>query len=474
MSTIDTKTNAEGVVNDIMAKVNALSSNLSPEQEAKTRAIAAEVLTDVLKNDPELLANQRGTGYTPGGGRFDGERALQGTTFGHMGLDMADVELIHDVLDAARAADPRAKGPNEKTRALVAASRSQRAMDTAESGFGAELVADAMYVPKIWEAAMEDYGVVAPLIESRPMSGPVEKHPVLGSVPDMILGAQTTAAIASATEYGTQKVGSNEVSLTAQLLLAHFNYSGAMVEDSIVPFVGLLRQALSKTQAKTLDKLAVNGDTTNAGTGNINLDDADPADTLYYLAADGIRHAFLVDATGQGVDQGGAITYAALTKLPTLMLDRTYDHHWGRPDNPDDLVYLGTPELDNDVMNLDEVVAAAQGRGVLVPSAPMRGELFRVAGRHPYISTSAMALTEADGKVSTTANNNTKGQVLAFNPKGYLWGVRRVAQVEIERRAGTDQWRIILTTRVALGRYTPTGAASGIKTTAGLYNITNS
>ena len=207
---------------------------------------------------------------------------------------------------------------------------------------------------------------------------------------------------------------------------------------------------------------------------NINLDDADPGDTLYYLGADGIRHAFLVDATGQGVDAGGAITYGQLLKLPSLMLDRTYDHHWGRPDDPMELIYVGTPELDNGILNLDEVVNAAAFRGALVPTAPMRGELFRVGGRHPYISTSAMGLTEADGKISTTANNNTKGQVVAFNRRGLLWGIRRVAQVEVMRHPGLDQWQIVLSTRVALGRYSASGAASGIKWAAGLYNLTNS
>ena len=460
---------ADRVADDVMAKVNAATNDLSDGQRAAAREIAIQAIREA---GPELLANSARQ-YTPEGGRA-GDSLLRGTTYGHLGVGLDQVELIHDILDAARVADPRLSGPNEKTRAIVAAARKQRAMDTAESGFGAQLVADAMYVPTIWQAAMEDYGTIAPLIESRVMSGPVEKHPVLGSVPDMILAAESTAAISGLSEYGTQKVGSNEVTLTAQKLLAHFNYSGEMVEDSIVPFVGLLQSALAKSQAKTLDKLALNGDTTNAGTGNINLDDADPADTLYYLAADGIRHGFLVDATGQGVNVGGALTYAQLMKLPTLMLDRTYDHHWGRPDDPNDLIYVGTPELDNDVLMLDEVVAASQGRGALVPTAPIRGELFRVAGKHPYISTSAMGLTEADGKISTTANNNTLGQVLAFNRRGLLWGVRRAAQVEVERRAGTDQWRLVLSTRVALGRYSASGAASGIRWVSGLYNITNS
>jgi HK97 family phage major capsid protein len=461
------KVQADRAAADIMAKFDELSKDLTDGQRATAREIALQAIKDAA---PELLAH---SGRQYSAARADSDDVLKGTAFGHLGLDLAQVELVHDVLDAARSANPRLKGPNEKTRAIVEAARKQRAMDTAESGFGAQLVADAMYVPAIWDAAMEDYGTIAPLIESRIMSGPVEKHPVLGTVPDMILAAESASAI-TGTLYGTQKVGTNEVTLTASKLLSHFNYSGELVEDSIVPFVGLLQQALAKSQAKTLDKLALNGDLTNSATGNINLDDADPADTLYYLAQDGIRHGFLVDATGQGINVGGALTYAQLIKLPSLMLDRTYDHHWGRPDDPNDLIYVGTPELDNDILMMDEVVAASQGRGALVPTAPIRGELFRVAGRHPYISTSAMALTEADGKVSTTANNNTLGQVLAFNRRGLLWGVRRQAQVEVMRHPGLDQWQIVLSTRVALGRYSASGAASGIRWVAGLYNITNS
>lgn len=463
-----TKVAAERVADDIMAKVNALTNKLSDEQRAEVRAEAAEVLRNAA---PELLANAN-KAYTPGGAGTDND-VLRGTSYGHLGVTVPQVELIHDMLNAARVADPRLTGPNDKTRAIVEAVRKQRAMDTAESGFGAQLVADASYVPAIWKAAMEDYGVIAPLIESRPMSGPVEKHPVLGTVPDMILAGESTGVV-SGTFYGTQKVGTNEVTLTAKKLLSHFNYSGEMVEDSIVPFVGLLQQALAKTQAKTLDKVALNGDDTNSATGNINLDDADPTDTLAYLAFDGIRHGFLVDATGQGINVGGAITYNTLLKLQTLMLDRTYDHHWGRPDDPNDLIYIGNPELDNDVMQLDEIVAANAYRGQLVSSAPIRSELFRVAGRHPYISSSAMGLTEADGKISTTSSNNTLGQIVAFNRRGLLWGVRRAAQVEVQRVVGSDQWQMVLSTRVALGRYSPSGAASGIRWVAGAFNITNS
>lgn len=251
---------ADRVAGDIMAKFDETTKDLSAEQRGIARDIAIQAIKDA---GPELLASA-GRGYSPE--RGDDPSVLRGTVYGHLGITMPQVELVHDLLEAARVADPRLKGANDQTRAIVDRARKQRAMDSLESGFGANLVADAAYVPAIWDAAMEDYGTIAPLIETRTMSGPVEKHPVLGSVPDMILAAESASAI-TGTLYGTQKVGTNEVTLTAIKLLSHLNFSGELVEDSVVPFVGLMQQALAKSQAKTLDKLALNGDTTNAGTG---------------------------------------------------------------------------------------------------------------------------------------------------------------------------------------------------------------
>jgi hypothetical protein len=82
----------------------------------------------------------------------------------------------------------------------------------------------------------------------------------------------------------------------------------------------------------------------------------------------------------------------------------------------------------------------------------------------------ACKLTEADGMVANTGN--TKGQIVAFNRRAFIVGVRRAIKIETERIPGTDQTRIITSTRLGLGRYTPTGAASGIESVAVLYNIT--
>jgi len=457
----DTTNEREALIQEIAEKVKATSGEtMTPEQEQWVRGVVQSELAN------------GGKGYRPQPTARD-EDMLQGTVYGRLGMTVGDVEMVYDLLEASKNRDGRNKGPNDTTRRIVETVRKQRALDTAESGFGAELVPDAIYVPEIWETARENYSRIGGLIESRPMSGPIENHPVLASVPDMIYVGEQTDAISAASAYGTQKPGSNEVTLTSRKFIAHYNYSGEMVEDSIVPFVPLLRTSAAIAQGKLMDKLALNGDTTNAATGNINLDDADPTDTNYYLAADGIRHAALVDNTGNASNHSGAaLTWEAIVKLPTLALDRTYDTHWGRPEDPNNWVYVITPELDNDVLGLSEITDQMANMGRQPEFTPLNGELCRIAG-NPVISTIGMGLTEADGKISTTAGNNTLGQIVGFNPMGLLWGVKRNVTFEIEREARFDMWAIIMSTRVALGRFTPTGAASGIEWATVLYNIAN-
>jgi len=121
----------------------------------------------------------------------------------------------------------------------------------------------------------------------------------------------------------------------------------------------------------------------------------------------------------------------------------------------------------DEVAELDEVITVDK----YGPAATiLTGEVSRI-GRNPMIATMAMGKTEADGKISTTAGNNTLGQALAVNRRGLKVGWRRRVKVETERLPGRDQTRLIHSLRIGLGRFSPTGAASGIEWVAGLYNI---
>lgn len=243
-----------------------------------------------------------------------------------------------------------------------------------------------------------------------------------------------------------------------------------MEEDSIIPFVPFLRRQQQFSLAHYSDALVLNGDTTNAGTGNINLDDADPANTLYYLAFDGIRHAGLVDNTANRQDVGGAITYDHLIKCRQRMKDTTtmINVHWGKPTNPMDLVHVAEDATADAIALLGEVLTVDKyGSNATV----INGEVAKI-GRSPLITSLALSLTEADGKVSTTANNNTKGSVVTFNRRAFRVGWRRRVQTTVSRLQGRDQMLIETYLRMGFGRYTPTGVASGIEAADVMYDIT--
>jgi hypothetical protein len=73
--------------------------------------------------------------------------------------------------------------------------------------------------------------------------------------------------------------------------------------------------------------------------------------------------------------------------------------------------------------------------------------------------------------VLQTGSNNVKGQVVTFNRNGCVVGNRRTVQVETERLPATDQTRIVYSLRAGFGRFTPTGAASGIEWADVMYNV---
>lgn len=339
-----------------------------------------------------------------------------------------------------------------------------RAMDTLESGFGSQLVG-AQYVGDLWDAARPESRVFG-LIDTFEMTAPTAFLPVEVDVPELLFVSESTANNSS--NYTTVKTGSQRVQVDAKKFVIHQMWSGEMEEDSIIAYMPFLRKELAYSIAHYSDSLVLNGDTTNAATGNINLDDADPADTKHYLAFDGIRHAALVDNTGNASDAAGALALTDFGLLRGLMIDATRIHDWGHPTNIEDLVYIADPQTADAAQAFTEVLNWKAYNNMF---SILNGEVGRIIG-HPIISSVAVSKTEADGKVSTTGGNNTKGQMVAFNRRAFKVGWRRRIRVEMERIPATDQNRLVASMRLGFGRFTPTGAASGIEAAAVLYNVT--
>lgn len=482
----------EALATEIRQRFDGINADLSDRvSDERIRAMIQESLSELLADDNSDLVRKMRFGKA--------DAQLVGGKYARLGWTTADVEFAHDLLRAAKESGRSKQGPSEElTRTFTAISegryretalvrsdgyqqldtmwregrfgsrrdyeRAVRAMDTAESGFGSQLIG-AQYVGELWTGAQAQARVFG-LVNSFPMTDPTAYLPVEAGLPSLLFVGESTEN--NSANYATTKTGSNRVQVNAKKFVMHQMWSGEMEEDSIIPFIPFLRRQAARSLAHHMDSLILNGDTTDAATGNINQDDEDPAGTEHWLAWDGIRHAGLVDNTANSKDIAGAITLAAFKAQRGRMISTTYKHDWGHPNDAMDLVHIADPETCDAIAFLDEVLTVDKfGPGATI----LTGQQARVLG-NPLISSIDLSKTEADGKVSfDTPANNVKGQVATFNRGGLVTGSRRSVQVETERIPATDQTRIVYSLRMGLGRFTPTGAASGIEWADVLYNI---
>lgn len=480
----------EALAGEIRQRMDAVDSKLEDRlSDTQLEERVRNTLTTLLADDPEFAGKLR----------FAAEDdKLKGTKYARLGLTVMDIEMLHDILVSAKREGKSAHGPSDElvaafnavsdgeyvpaslikanderhlaemyragTITLADYRRISAAMDTAETGYGLQLVG-AQYVGDLWAGAQAQSRVFS-LIDSFEMTDGTAYLPVEAAPPEMLFVPESTANNSS--NYDTRKTGSNRVQVTAKKFVIHEMWSGEMEEDSIIPYLPFLREQALRSLAFYTDSLVLNGDTTNAATGNINSDDEDPADTKHFLAFDGLRHVGLVDNSANSADIGGAISLADFRAQKGRMIDATNLHDWSHPAIPEDLVYVADPDTADAVGFLDEVLTVDKfGANATI----LTGQQAKVLG-HPLIAAIAQPKTEADGKVSfDTPSNNVKGQVTTFNRRGFKVGWRRQVKTEVERLPGTDQTRIVYSLRLGFGRFSPTGSASGIEAADVLYNI---
>jgi HK97 family phage major capsid protein len=368
-----------------------------------------------------------------------GEAKINGTKV--MPVDLYLAKLLME--RAVEQKHPGAKAPSDDLVQMV------KAMTSTGAGTGAELVPENL-AGEIWEDMYAASRVFADLPEM-PMTSDPQDISLLGNM-SFAKGTQNTAATA-------QDIATAENKLTTTELLAEVNWSYNLDEDAVIAMMPALRLEAARAGAEYMDAFALNADATNAAIGNINLDDADPDDDSYFLSAgqDGLRHLFLVDNTNQGSNVNAALDdtkmAAILAKLGKYALDYANVRIV-----PDVQTYLSMLGMTN--------VATVDKYG---PQAVMvAGELAKYRGI-PVIPSGVMPLTEADGKVSTTGSNNTKGQLVAYNRLMWRRGSRRGLTIEIDRSIQKRQMIIVVSFRIAVGCR---GTRSTAKHTAGGYNIT--
>lgn len=327
--------------------------------------------------------------------------------------------------------------------------RAIKAMDSTTGGAGDELVNTGI-AAQLWNDIFLASRVVATMMRIPMPTNPFDVPLGLGAV-TWRKGSENTAVTAS-------NPTTAKSTLTATELVTEQNWSYTLDEDAIVALAPEIRRRLAQSGAEIIDAFALNADATDAATGNINLDDADPDSDMYYLSSgqDGIRHQWLVDNTAMGASAGGdALVDGDLTAVLADMGKYAAD--------PTQLVFVcdvatylaGFLALTN-TTTVDKF--GPQATVLTGQLAAYRGIPIIVSASHP--------LTQADGKAN--AASNTLGSISILNRNMWYAGFRRDLLMEVDRDIQKRQYVMVTSLRQAVASH---GTRSTNTHTAGVYNI---
>lgn len=311
-----------------------------------------------------------------------------------------------------------------------------------QATFGDEWVPD-LWSSDLWRRARLD-NVILPLFKTIDMPSNPYELPIEGADPTVYFVPETTnedqlTLAASTNPIPDSKVGSNKVQLAAKKLALRVGFSSELEEDSIIPVLSIYREQADRAVLDAIDHVLLNGDDTNAGTGNINSDDADPADTQKYLAFNGILHSALVEDTTRRVDAGGAAPTLQLIRQMRFAMPAQYAQ------KPADLAYLVGGEVFAQLLNLDEFLTMDKiGNQATI----LNGMIGSIDGT-PVLTSAEFGLAEADGKMSATPANNTLGRMATvFRPNWYV-GYRRRIKTSVDFLPYYDSYQLTMTVRLA-------------------------
>lgn len=440
----------DGTLVDRDALVKAMEDQIADLVDARVKA---KLDAQPLRRVPGALIGPDGTKIATSNryhkflAAFERDGHMQ---WGNQKVQPVDLWLAKQLIDKAHHYNPgQVKAPSGDLDAAI------KALTSTGAGTGDEYVPLEM-ANQVWSDMFLAARVAGTLDTVNMPTDPFDLPLGLGAVV-WRKGTQNTATTHS--DPATAKS-----TLTTTELMTEQRWSYTLEEDSVVAIMPLLRAELSRSGGEMIDDFILNADATNAATGNINLDDADPDDDSYYLSAgqDGIRHQWLVDNTAQQINAGGALTDADITGALTLMGKYAADPRsvvmaMDVQTYLNGMLATGTGAPGEYVITVDKL-----GPQAVVSS----GQLAAYRGI-PLIASSQHRLAQDDGKLN--AASNTKGSISLYNRLMWKAGFRRQLLIEADREIQNRMLVMVSSFRLAVATR---GTRSANVHTAGIRNIT--
>jgi hypothetical protein len=252
--------------------------------------------------------------------------------------------------------------------------------------------------------------------------------------------------------------GTREMEVEAQEHVLATAHTYQLDEDSIINLAQHMQAEIPRIFAETIENSMLNGDTERGANKNINLINGTPGSGLSapsYLAFDGIRKHYLIDYTAQSKDHGNAEIKAGDLEATIKMLPPEISTR------RDALLFIADHDVESKVRLLPELLTvdvAGDSRATLFAGTIPR--LFNVN----WYASGFQELTDAKGKVSSTAATNSRGTLSCVYAPHWLYARKRALTIETERYALSGSTVFVASVRHAF-------MARGANAAVGRYNI---
>lgn len=446
-----TKTALEKLNQDVSELVNTVKEHVEAGDRATIdENILTQKFSDMINQQVELKVKseienrqpaRKGEIVGPPGFQARAKGVVQGGKFDGVLID--DLCFVKNLLEQVHA--------RKNGRVKLPSSDLIKALTSTGTGTGDEFVPTGM-ASELWRDIFLSARVVSSFDRIAMPTNPYDAPVGWGDI-TWYKGTQNTASTAS-------NPATAKSTMTTTEQVGEINWSYDLDEDSIVPILPSLKVDMAVSAAQQMDKFMMNADSTDANTGNINLDDANPADDSYYLSdgQDGLRHQIIVDNTSQATDINTTLTdallLAALAKMDKYGVD------------PNELVLFCNPKTYLISMLGLTNLRTWDKYGPL--ATIITGEAAKWSGI-PVVPTSAIGLAEDDGKLSTTGSNNDEGTVVIAHRRMWRSGFKRELLIELDRDIQARTFIMVLSFRQAIAAR---GTRSTNQHTAGCFGIT--
>lgn len=232
--------------------------------------------------------------------------------------------------------------------------------------------------------------------------------------------------------FNSRTMTDSSSTITQKPLILQFGVSDRMIAHCTdKQLYEKLLGMLTKAYTRTLESMIINGDSEAGATGNVNSDDQAPATTF---AADGgtAYHATLIDHGIREVAINGTqyLNVGAFDSDDMLgVVGKLGDAY---QEDFENLLFISNPKTYTKMKTDDGFKLASSRNGAVSIDT---GVVDKPWGIDMVVSP-LVPKTEADGKVSATAANNTLGQFLAVVKRAIRWGYGMDFKLEVERVQG--------------------------------------